>query len=1036
MRYNAFISYRHSELDMFVAKQVHRRLETFRVPRKVQKATGIKNIKRVFRDQEELPIGSDLGDNISSALEQSEFLLVICSPRTPQSYWVQTEIKTFIGMHGRENVLAILIEGEPNESFPPDLLTDENGNPVEPLAADVRGKDTREVKKKLRTEIMRLAAPLLHCSYDDLRQRHRERQMRRAFAFMTAGLVLASGIAAGAIYTAKTVHDAAVKVEAAYEETQRAYEAEQESYRQQQIAYRGQLISQSKVLAQTAENLLKAGDRMRGIAVALAALPSEENDRPYEPRAEMALNEVLYAYNSGAELEPDRIVSMPLPVQDFKYNPNGDKIVVSDNSGEVAVFTTIDGQKLFSVPAPLDDRYDPVDLRDMLMTKDDITVIAYEHSVSAYDPEGQLLWTFPYTELTEAIHYSEAQDLIAIVAQRTVDLVTPDGHIAHSYKVPEEEPRGLIDSGSFSPDGSVFACGFFKSSFSLFSDVEDTDEMGHVAVVDTASGEGRICRVSGGYLAEMAFVDNERLAVAVAEEEGSGLLNGYGTVDCVNITSGHTLWSSPYQFNANSMMSSSLEIFCREIEDESGAKGNKVDITVGTDFYDYDAADGKLCFTFECSSPIVSHNAAPGNSILAMFERDGTIDYLDAEAGRTYPDNRDNTDLTSMKVIARKGCVAIQGYKSPDIVLLRYMEGEGKTEIGYYEDYLSNVEFSEDGTLILLDYGRNFEILDAQTYKTVYSGGDGEEHVNFVRLTPDDQILFFHGSFLERIDPATGESTQLDAEEYEFAQTIYYPEAERLVCFGSRETAVIDTKEMTFVYEQIPDLYEEYYTHTMAGLGGKDSEILCLMRSNNTLHILNLKDDSELVVDREELKTMAGYSHPEGMTVSRDGSKVAFFCLDGYARVLDTSDGKELAAIPFTVRREMFMMFSPDGSKLMLQGDDYYFRVFDLETGKLVYLSDSQFYIVEQAKFEEESGIIVLRSSAYLYVLDADSFGCILAVPYGEDMSLEAKQVLTVSRHTLYSFPYRTLEEQIALAHETLGDYELSEESRIQLNVD
>ena len=29
MRYDAFISYRHAELDMFVAKKVHKGLETF-----------------------------------------------------------------------------------------------------------------------------------------------------------------------------------------------------------------------------------------------------------------------------------------------------------------------------------------------------------------------------------------------------------------------------------------------------------------------------------------------------------------------------------------------------------------------------------------------------------------------------------------------------------------------------------------------------------------------------------------------------------------------------------------------------------------------------------------------------------------------------------------------------------------------------------------------------------------------------------------------------------------------------------------------
>lgn len=171
MKYDAFISYRHSELDMYVAKKLHKGLETFKVPRSVKKIGGKTTIKRVFRDQEELPIGSDLGDNIQGALAESEFLIVVCSPRLPQSVWCLKEITSFIEMHDREHILAVLIEGEPGESFPQELLVDKDGRPVEPLAADVRGANKREVDKKLKSEIVRLAAPLLHCTYDDLKQR-------------------------------------------------------------------------------------------------------------------------------------------------------------------------------------------------------------------------------------------------------------------------------------------------------------------------------------------------------------------------------------------------------------------------------------------------------------------------------------------------------------------------------------------------------------------------------------------------------------------------------------------------------------------------------------------------------------------------------------------------------------------------------------------------------------------------------------------------------------------------------------------------
>ncbi|MBR4278390.1 MAG: toll/interleukin-1 receptor domain-containing protein, partial [Lachnospiraceae bacterium] len=71
MRYDAFISYRHTPLDMEMAKKVHTGLETYHVPGAVKKKTGKKKIQRVFRDQEELPIGSDLNDNIAGALKES-----------------------------------------------------------------------------------------------------------------------------------------------------------------------------------------------------------------------------------------------------------------------------------------------------------------------------------------------------------------------------------------------------------------------------------------------------------------------------------------------------------------------------------------------------------------------------------------------------------------------------------------------------------------------------------------------------------------------------------------------------------------------------------------------------------------------------------------------------------------------------------------------------------------------------------------------------------------------------------------------------
>ena len=146
-RYAAFISYRHFSPDQEIAGKLHRLIETYNVPSALRK-DGARHPGKVFRDQEELPLSSDLGKDIETALDNSEWLICICSPRYLESRWCMRELEYFIEHHGRDRVLAVLAEGEPQDSFP-ELLrfdTDEQGvrTEREPLAADVRGQVLRK----------------------------------------------------------------------------------------------------------------------------------------------------------------------------------------------------------------------------------------------------------------------------------------------------------------------------------------------------------------------------------------------------------------------------------------------------------------------------------------------------------------------------------------------------------------------------------------------------------------------------------------------------------------------------------------------------------------------------------------------------------------------------------------------------------------------------------------------------------------------------------------------------------------------------
>ncbi len=200
--YKAFISYRHLPLDRAVAVRLQTLLEGYRPP----KGLSGRRIGRIFRDQSELPTSGDLSADIRKALWQSEYLIVICGSRTKESAWCMEEIRQFKELHdGRtDHILVLLAEGEPGEVFPDELLRErylsQDGTAreraVEPLCSDVRAESVRRSLRLLRTEFLRIAAPLLGCSFDDLYRRQQRRKRKRIASAAAAGFSLLSCVLA------------------------------------------------------------------------------------------------------------------------------------------------------------------------------------------------------------------------------------------------------------------------------------------------------------------------------------------------------------------------------------------------------------------------------------------------------------------------------------------------------------------------------------------------------------------------------------------------------------------------------------------------------------------------------------------------------------------------------------------------------------------------------------------------------------------------------------------------------------------------
>jgi hypothetical protein len=206
-KYWAFISYSHADEEW--AKWLHKSVETYRIPRKLigrKVPTGEipKRLFPIFRDRDELPGASDLGGKLTEALTHSRNLIVICSPKSAVSKWVNEEVKSYKSLRLENNVLCLMVDGEPNaapdsgllECFPPAVRfkVDANGElttePAEPIAADARpGKDGKT------NALFKLLSGVLGVGYDELKQRERQRQFRRRMrlsALAAAGALVAA----------------------------------------------------------------------------------------------------------------------------------------------------------------------------------------------------------------------------------------------------------------------------------------------------------------------------------------------------------------------------------------------------------------------------------------------------------------------------------------------------------------------------------------------------------------------------------------------------------------------------------------------------------------------------------------------------------------------------------------------------------------------------------------------------------------------------------------------------------------------------
>lgn len=182
MRYDAFISYSHK--DMKWGRWIQKKLEHYRLPRQLREEAGDrKSGLHIFRDQTDLA-GVELQATLQRELESSRYMIVVCSPASAASKWVNEEIKYFKSLGRTDYIIPFIVEGEPESDDPgkecyPEELRNEGGN------RHFLGVNIREIGRN--KAFLKLVSILKDVRFDRLADRE---QLTRRHRTLSATMVI------------------------------------------------------------------------------------------------------------------------------------------------------------------------------------------------------------------------------------------------------------------------------------------------------------------------------------------------------------------------------------------------------------------------------------------------------------------------------------------------------------------------------------------------------------------------------------------------------------------------------------------------------------------------------------------------------------------------------------------------------------------------------------------------------------------------------------------------------------------------------
>ena len=1013
MKYDAFISYRHTDRDMFVAKLLHKSLETFKVPKSVQKTSGKKSIKRVFRDQEELPIGADLDDNITRALSDSEFLIAVCSPRYCESDWCRKEISTFAQTHPRDHILALLIEGEPRDSFPAELLKDENGKPVEPLAADLRAETEAEVRKKMKNEVLRLAAPLLGCTYDDIKQRHKERRMRKIITTLIAAALFIAAISVGfGIYNANMVRKISEQKQIV-EETKALI---QEQYAETKINLEGKQENQSKFLAKTSSDLLAVGDRRSAVLVALEALPVKGREgRPLVPDAVRSLSDALYVYRVSEEIDFDRILEHDHVVSSVTVSSDGKYVTSIDQAENVHVWESVNGKEILTLPCVYSE-YGYLETVQYAGVYKDVVAVGRDTSVSLYDLEGNSLKEIEchYSN----IHGNCFQGKIAVQSLDTMEVYDwLTGKLENSFICPG---KNFTDKPVFSPNGK----------FLIASVNPESEDAGHIARYNLETGEEKNIETAEASISAMTVSDNGEVFSASTPTFAYYDSDDYFlTVEGFD-ESGRVL-KQDIHLDAIDAFGTLPKIRCRKYQNEYGQTVSDVVVSAANSVYCYDVLSGELKSKTSFEGYVSDVLVSADSKMLFAGIRSGMIYFVNGDTGVNYTDYAIDTGSVLNEFTVNKDMVIVTPRSSLDVIMMKYVQGKEIEEIVATEGIVGEIVVSEDGKYLAFAEDPTYDqyilrVCDAETGEEILSE-DVESSPTYIGFYKDSVIYVdYYGISVYSL--LNGEKKKFVNGNFGITDVRVSSDKTKLAAYSSGEFLVVDLVSQKEMYR---GQFSEFGRHVAAV--PNDGEKLYAFGTDGLYCYKPGKDGVRI---SEEIEGYAAGINGNIFAISPCSDRLAIKLGNGSIDIVNIETGEVEWEISQAGGYNSYISFSNDGKKLFFQNDNDVLRIYSIDDKKELFIGSERMSCAEKIEEYPDKNLIGIKTFSEEYLLDATTFGTLAYVPFAWDFCAATDMFFVRGSSTICTCPYFSLDELVKIAEEEFPGEELSSEERVRYYID